>query len=125
MFNKRIRTSVASILGENSRMDEFLQENYNDSNLQTQASDVQPAQSNRISNENFLGVVLQLIVKKFIEKCEDLAQFNEENELIQPDNSNYTVGKILLKCRSIVCSFDHSTHLEELLEEQQKEKLRF
>ncbi|RNA27817.1 hypothetical protein BpHYR1_044629 [Brachionus plicatilis] len=48
-----MRTSVASILGENSRMDEFLQENYNDSNLQTQASDVQPTQSNTISNESF------------------------------------------------------------------------
>ncbi|RNA24533.1 zinc finger BED domain-containing 4-like [Brachionus plicatilis] len=48
-----MRTSVASILGENSRMDEFLQENYNDSNLQTQASDVQPTQSNTISNKSF------------------------------------------------------------------------
>ncbi|RNA24204.1 hypothetical protein BpHYR1_008983 [Brachionus plicatilis] len=48
MSNKRMRTSVASILGENSRMDEFLQENYNDSNLQTQVSDVQPTQSNKI-----------------------------------------------------------------------------
>ncbi|RNA32881.1 hypothetical protein BpHYR1_034737 [Brachionus plicatilis] len=34
-------------------MDEFLQENYKDSNIQTQASDVQPIQSNTISDEIF------------------------------------------------------------------------
>ncbi|RNA17627.1 hypothetical protein BpHYR1_015414 [Brachionus plicatilis] len=48
-----MRTSVASILGNNSRKDEFLQENYNDSNLKTQASDVQLTQSNTISNAIF------------------------------------------------------------------------
>ncbi|RNA24201.1 zinc finger BED domain-containing 1-like [Brachionus plicatilis] len=73
-----------------------------------------------IKNQNLYLFPHALIVKKFIEKCEDLAKFSEENELIQPDISNYTVGKILLKCRSIVCSFNHSTQLKELLEEQQK-----
>lgn len=68
-----------------------------------------------------MGHVLQLIVKKFIEKCEECAQVDvtdiEQGEL---EKNCSKFGKILSKCRSIVCSFSHSPQLSHLLEESQK-----
>lgn len=66
------------------------------------------------------GHVLQLIVKKFIQTCENFYKDNEHEAIdTEPMKSYHKVGNILSKCRAIVCSFNHSCQLKELLENQQ------
>lgn len=57
-----------------------------------------------------MGHVLQLIVKKFIDPCDESFK-STEAEQSEPEISYFKVGGIVSKCRSIVCSFNHSSQL--------------